>query len=40
MFIALQGETVAHSGADLEAIAYQLAMQWLDLQQQAVSLVL
>lgn len=38
MLLALEGETVAYSGADLEAIAQQLATQWLNHQQRGLNL--
>ena len=33
MFLALDGEDIAYSGADLEAIAQQLADQWIKAKQ-------
>lgn len=38
MLLALEGETVNYSGADLEAIAQQLASQWLNNKQRGVNL--
>lgn len=39
MLLALEGETVDYSGADLEAIAQQLATQWLNHKQRGVNLL-
>jgi hypothetical protein len=33
MFLALDGEHIGYSGADLEAIAQQLADQWIKAKQ-------
>ena len=33
MFLALDGEHIAYSGADLEAITQQLADQWIKAKQ-------
>ena len=38
MLLALEGETIAYSGADLESIAQQLASQWLNQKQRGVNL--
>ena len=38
MLLALEGETIAYSGADLESIAQQLASQWLNHKQRGVNL--
>jgi hypothetical protein len=38
MLLCLKGETVDYSGDDLEAIAQQLAMQWISAKQRGVNL--
>jgi hypothetical protein len=38
MFLALDGEHIAYSGADLEAIAQQLADQWIKAKQRWINL--
>ena len=38
MLLALEGETIAYSGADLESIAQQLASQWLNHKQRGANL--
>lgn len=38
MLLTLKGETVDYSGDDLEAIAQQLAMQWISAKQRGVNL--
>jgi len=38
MLLSLEGDTVDYSGADLEAIAQQLAMQWISAKQRGTNL--
>ena len=38
MLLSLEGKIVDYSGADLEAIAQQLATQWISVKQRGVNL--